>query len=92
MIGETLFVKTTGEPVFVVGEKDSFWLVRRPVMAQETGIRYELAYFQKDELESRECKLKREVADMENERAFMESKMLPQAASKPMELDKSKVN
>lgn len=77
-IGEVLYVKSTEEPVAFIASRKSPWyhygtvlyLVRRPVVSDTRGIKYVMAEFLAEELETAEEQTHRLMGRMKSRQAL----------------------
>jgi hypothetical protein len=72
--GDTLYVKSTDEPNFVVAQFWCFTLVRRPIMGQD-GIRFRFGLFFTDELETLTEQTQRTLATIKARNEIAASEM-----------------
>jgi hypothetical protein len=89
-VNKVAFVKTTDEPVFVMGLDGNMAVVRRPISTQEGGVKHLVESFSIEELHTAEGKLEAEmeftkhslkVRDNYTEERMKETQVTP-AASK----------
>lgn len=72
--GDTLYVKSTDEPNFVVRQFRHITLVRRPIMGQD-GIRYRFGWAFNAELESLEEQTQRTLSAIKSRQAIAQAEM-----------------